>query len=143
MTENNNKINLIRKPIGIKFLKEKDMPKDFETIKNPAVRSFCDAVRLLHDEDHPKGLIVTLDNTKVCKWCPVGLGLKEPETGLDKKIDLLFDELNQGVHIFNMNGKVTEPDVITLVGDRENTEKLINEIGLENFTKNYLHDIIF
>ncbi|NPD90427.1 MAG: hypothetical protein HGN29_17070 [Asgard group archaeon] len=143
MTEKNIEINLERLPIGIKYLKERDMPKDFNTIKNPKALSFCDAARLLHEEDHPNGLVVTLESLKACKWCPVSLGLKKPETGLEKNIDLLFDDLNQGVHIFNTIDKVTEPDVVTLVSDRENFEKLIETIGLDNFTREYFDQINF
>lgn len=66
-------INLEKIPVGIKYLKEKEMPKDFNTIKNPNVRSYCDAVRLLRGDEYNNGIIVTLDSIKACKWCPVGL----------------------------------------------------------------------
>lgn len=136
-------INLERIPVGIKYLKEKDMPKDFNTIKNLDVRSYCDAVRLLHEDDYPNGLIVTLDSIKACKWCPIGLGLKNPETGLEKKIDPLFDELNQGVHIFNTTDKVRDPEVVTLVSNHENVEKIIEVLGLESFTREYIDQLSF
>ena len=128
-------INLERKPIGIKYLKEDDMQKYVNSLENPAVRSFCDATRKLQDEGHQNGLLVTLNSIKACKWCPVALGLKKPETGLEKKIDPLFDELNDGVYIFNLDDKITDPDVVALISDQENAEKIIETIGLENFTK--------
>jgi len=139
--KNITEINLKRIPVGIKYLKEKDLPKDFNTIKNPKVRSYCDAVRLLHEDNYPNGIIVTLDSIKACKWCPVGLGLKNPETGLEKKIEPLIEDLNRGVHIFNTTDNVREPEVVTLVSDRENVENMIKVLGLENFTKEYIDEL--
>ena len=135
------KISLERLPIGVKYLKEKDMPKDFNTVCNPEVRSYCDAVRLLQEDEYKNGIIVTLDSIKACKWCPVCLGLKKPETGLEKKIELLFDELNQGVHIFNTTNGAGEPDVVSLISDQENVVKIIDLLGLENFTKEHIDQI--
>lgn len=136
-------INLEKIPVGIKYLKEKDMPKDFNTIKNPNVRSYCDAVRLLRGDEYNNGIIVTLDSIKACKWCPVGLGLKKPETGLEKKIEPLFDELNQGVHVFNTTDGVRDLDVVTLVCNQENVVKIIEALGLENFTREDIDQLAF
>ncbi len=141
MSEKKSMINLARVPVGVKYLKENDMPKDFDEIQNPKTRSYCDALRLLHEYEYPNGLIATLDSINVCKWCPVALGLKHPETGLEKKIEPLFNDLNQGVHIFNMTNKITEPDVVTLIANRENTEKIIEAIGIENFTRDYIEEL--
>lgn len=142
MTEEKIKINLKREPIGIKYIKENAVLKDFNEATNPKVRSYCDAIRLLQGTDYPDGVIVTLDSIRACKWCPVALGLKNPETGLEKKIEPLFEDINQGVHVFNPinNG---EPDVVTLISDRENAEKIINKVGLENFTQDYIEQLTF
>lgn len=138
------------KIIGIKFLKANELPKDFNTIKNPGVRSYCDAVRLLNTEKYSEGLIVTKDSIKVCHWSPVNLGLKEPETGVEKNIIPLFDELNHAIFIFNIrkNNKnhplqsaIDNPDAVTLVGTPENIAKSVEVIGLENFTKDYIKQL--
>ncbi len=136
-------ISLERFPIGVKYLKEKDMPNDFNTISNLNVRSYCDAIRLLQSGEYKSGIIVTLDSIKACKWCPVGLGLKKPETGLEKKIDPLFDELYHGVHVFNTTDGVGKPDVVSLIIDQENSARIIEVLGLENFTKEYIDQIAF
>ncbi|MHA1516282.1 MAG: hypothetical protein ACTSPF_12165 [Candidatus Heimdallarchaeaceae archaeon] len=136
--------------IGVKFLKENELPKDFNIIKNPGVRSYCDAVRLLNNEKYAEGLIVTKDSIKVCHWSPVCLGLKEPETDVQKKIVPLFDELNHGIFIFNigktskshpLQSAIDNPDAVTLVGSSENISKSVEVIGLENFTKDYIKQL--
>ncbi len=136
--------------VGVKFLKEDEMPKDFNTIKNPGVMSFCDAFRLLNNEKFAEGIIVTKDSIKVCHWSPVSLGLKEPETDVQKNIIPLFDELNQGVFIFNigktskihpLQGAIDNPDTVTLIGSSENIAKSVEKIGLENFTKDYIKQL--
>jgi len=136
--------------VGVKFLNKDELPKNFKKIKRPSVLSYCDAVHLLENEKYAEGLIVTGDSIKVCHWSPVGLGLKEPETEVQKKIVPLFDELNHGIFIFNI-GKtsknhplqnfVDNPDTVTLVGTQENVTKSIEEIGIENFTKEYFKQL--
>ncbi|MCK4796898.1 MAG: DUF169 domain-containing protein [Spirochaetes bacterium] len=134
--------------VGVKFLKEDEMPKDFNTIKNPSVLSYCDAFRLINTEKYTEGIIVTKDSIKICHWSPVGLGLQEPETDVQKKIVPLFDELNHGIFIFNigktskdhpLQNYIDNPDTVTLVGTPENVAKSVEEIGLENFTKDYIN----
>ena len=140
------------KIVGVKFLNKEELPKDFKTIKNPGVISYCDAIRLLENEKYAEGIILTKDSIKICHWSPVALRLKEPETGVQKKIVPLFDELNHGIFIFNV-GKTGEnhllqkfvdnPDTVTLVGSKENIAKSVKEIGIENFTEDYLKQIEF
>ncbi|MHA1244890.1 MAG: DUF169 domain-containing protein [Candidatus Heimdallarchaeota archaeon] len=146
------KIQLERVPTGIKYLNDENMPKDFDTIKNPKVRSFCDAIQLLREEEFNKGIIVTQNTIKVCKWSPVSLGLKEPETGLEKNINPLFDELNHGVFVFNttitannhpLQKFVAKPDVVTLVANKENSAKVVEAVGLENFTLDFSDQLEF
>ncbi len=136
--------------VGVKFLNKDELPKDFKTVKKPGVKSFCDAFRLLEEEKYTEGLIVTGDSTKICHWSPVALGLKEPETDVQKKIVPLFDKLNHGIFIFNI-GKtskdhplqnfVEKPDTVTLVGTQENITKSVKEIGIENFAKEYFKQL--
>lgn len=136
--------------IGVKFLNKDELPKDFRTVKKPGVISFCDAFRLLEKEKYAEGIIVTGDSIKICHWSPVALGLKKPETDVQKNIVPLFDKLNHGVFIFNI-GKTSKdhtlqnfidnPDIVTLVGTRENVTKSIEEIGIKNFTKEYFKQL--
>jgi len=143
MTEKISEIQLERIPVGIKYLKENEMPENFDTIENPKVRSFCDGLRLLHENNYPNGVIITLDKIKACKWCPVGLGLKTPQNGIEKKIEPLFEELNKGIHIFNLTDAVREPDIVSVIAKSENAEQIINTVGLENFTKEYIDELTF
>ncbi len=136
------------KIIGVKYLKEDELPLDFKIIKNPGVRSYCDAIPILSKENYKDGVIVTTDSIKVCHWSPVGLGLKEPETSVQKKIEPIFDELFHGIFIFNMGitsknhplqEAIENPDTVTLIGTSENMAKSVEVIGLENFTKDYIN----
>lgn len=138
--------------VGVKFLKENELPEDFNTIKNPGVKSFCDAFRLLNTETFKDGIVVTGDSIKICHWSPVGLGLREPETEIQKKIDPVFEELNHGIFIFNV-GKtykdhplqnfIDNPDTVTLMGSFDTVSQSIEQIGIENFSKDYIKQLEF
>ncbi len=142
MSEEKQVINLVRKPIGINFLNEKEMPEEYSEI-NPKVRSFCDAIRLVHKENYPDGIIVTNDSISACKWCPVSLGLKKPESGLEKKIEPLFKDLNEGVYVNIQKNNPNGSDVVTLVADQENTRKIIDLLDIDSFNQEYLNKLFF
>ena len=136
--------------VGVKFLKEEEMPENFDVVKKIGIRSFCDAFRLINTEKFSDGLIVTKNTIKICHWSPVGLGLMEPETDVQKKIVPLFDELNHGIFIFNI-GKTSKnhplqrfidnPDTVTLIGSFEIVSQAIEQIGEENFSKEYVKQL--
>jgi len=42
-------------PVGVKFLREEEMPNNFNVVQNPKVRSYCDVIRLLRKEEYCQG----------------------------------------------------------------------------------------
>jgi hypothetical protein len=138
--------------VGVKFLKEDEMPKDFDIVKKPGVRSFCDALRLIDTERFSEGLIVTKNTIKICHWSPVALGLKDAETEVQKKIVPLFDELHSGIFIFNISKTsenhplqsfIDNPDTVILIGSFKVVSKAIEQIGIENFSNEYVKQLEF
>lgn len=133
-------------------MKENEMPENFDIIKKPGVRSFCDALRLINTERFSDGLIVTKDTIKICHWSPVGLGLMEPETDVQKKIVPLFEELYHGIFIFNI-GKtsknhplqsfIDKPDTVSMIGSFETVSRAFEQIGEENFSREYIKQLEF
>ncbi len=138
--------------VGVKFLKKDELPQDFKTIKKPGVLSFCDALRLIDTNEFKDGIIVTADSIKICHWSPVALGLKEPETDIQKKIEPIFEELNNGIFIFNVGNNykdhplqnfIDNPDTVTLIGSFDTVSKSIEQIGIDNFSKDYIKQLEF
>ncbi len=115
-------------PVGVKFLREEEMPTDFSVVQNPKVRSYCDVIRLLRKEEFCQGNVFTLDSNTVCKWNPANLGLKKPDNELEKKLSPIMEESFDGVFVFNINtpkekhplsSAIENPDTVIIVGTRE------------------------
>jgi len=133
-------------PLGVKFLHNEDFPLDFGPIKTPDVRSFCDSFRLIGEEEYSKGILITADNIKSCRWCSAMLGLKKPEHKIESKHSPRIEENIQGIFIYNMSNNIENqllknPDVVIFVSSRNDMEFIINKLGIENFTTDYLLDL--
>lgn len=134
-------------PVGVKFLREEEMPNNFNVVQNPKVRSYCDVIRLLRKEEYCQGNVLTLDSNTVCKWGPAILGLKKPDNELEKKLSPIMEESFDGVFVFNINtpkekhplsSAIENPDTVTIVGTREILADIIERLGIENFTDEYI-----
>ncbi|MBA7569571.1 hypothetical protein ES708_11312 [subsurface metagenome] len=133
-------------PFGVKILHNEDFPLDFEPIKTPDVRSFCDSFRLIGEKEYSNGILITADKIKSCRWCPAMLGLKKPEHKLESKYSPRIEENVQGIYVYNMSNHIesqilTNPDVVIFISSRDDMEFIINKLGIENFTTDYLQDL--
>jgi uncharacterized protein (DUF169 family) len=141
------RISLEETPIGVKFLHGEEMPNDYSVVKNPAVRSYCDAIRLLRDIKEHKGIIITLDSIKICKRCPTILGLKTDDK-INKKLMVKIGDSIIGVFVFNINTPtmnhplsyaINNPDVVLIVGTQSCFTDIIDVLGIENFTDKHIN----
>jgi len=133
-------------PFGVKILHNEDFPLDFGPIKTPEIRSFCDSLRLIGKEEYSNGILITADKIKSCRWCPAMLGLKKPEHKVESKHSPRIEESVEGIYVYNMNNHIeskilTNPDVVIFISSRDNMEFIINKLGIENFTTDYLQDL--
>ncbi|MCK5342791.1 MAG: DUF169 domain-containing protein, partial [Candidatus Heimdallarchaeota archaeon] len=141
-------INLDITPIGIKFLKEDEMPEDFSIVKNPKDRSYCGLLRLVREEEeYSKGVIVTRESIEICKWSKVILGFKKPEKKFEKGISPILEEPFPGIFLFKIDTPIENhplarfienPDIIQIMSSQESITEIINYLGIENFTDEYL-----
>jgi hypothetical protein len=133
-------------PFGVKILHKEDFPLDFGPIKTPDIRSFCDSLRLIGKEEYSNGILITADKIKSCRWCPALLGLKKPEHKLESKHSPRIEEKVEGIFVYNMSNNIENqvlknPDVVIFISSRDDMEFIINKVGIENFTTDYLHDL--
>jgi hypothetical protein len=143
-------ISLDIAPVGVKFLKEKEMPGNFDLVKNTDVPSYCAAIKILQDEENKYGVLVTKNSIKVCKWCFPILGLKKPEKKLGRKITPILEEPVEGVFVFDMNtpnenhplsDSLKNPDSVIIRSSKENFADIINQLNINNFTRDYDYDL--
>ncbi len=138
-------------PIGIKFLQEEEMPVDFSIVKNPQDISYCSLIRLVRDEEeYSKGIIVTKDSIKICKWSRVILGFKKPVKKFEKNIPIILEEPVAGIFLFNINTPKEEhplaqfignPDIIQMIDTQEIMTSIIDFLGIESFTDEYIDQL--
>lgn len=132
--------------IGVKILHEEDFPLDIGPYKTPDVRSFCDSLRIVGEEEYRDGILITVDKIKSCRWCPAVLGLKKSERKIESKHSPIIEENVQGIYVYDMiknknRHTLANPDVVIFISSRKNMELIINTLRIENFTVDYSDDL--
>jgi len=129
-------------PIGVKILTE--VPKAVEGVPIYQGISYCDAIRQVTTQG--KEFLVRPESIKICKWSPVPLGLKRPETYFERRLAELGPprlEGTQAIYIFPMREikRGVSPDVVLLRTTPKNFASIIQILGWDHFAMKYQDDL--
>lgn len=113
-------------PVGVKFLRAG--MEGFEQADLYSGVSYCDAVRIA---SLGRALVVRPGSIEVCKWSPVILGLKEPESGFERGLGPRLEGGVAGVYLapLDMFPPGEEPDVVIVRGRPAQISRLAAMMG--------------
>jgi hypothetical protein len=98
-------------PVGVKFYPQgSGEPAGIPVYEGI---SYCDAVRRVTGGEE---LLVRMESINACKWSPVVLGLKNPESGFEKRQEPRLENMS-AVYLAQLPGfeaRSLEPDVVIL-----------------------------
>jgi uncharacterized protein (DUF169 family) len=124
-------------PVGVKILESLDGFEDVEVFRGV---SYCEAVRRVTRSGE---VLVTPESIDVCKWAPVVLGLKRPESSFEKGIWPRMDRPVAGYYIAPLAGFRwgVQPDVVILRGSPEQLREITGAIGEQALVSRYRGEI--
>jgi hypothetical protein len=102
--------------------------------------SYCDAVRRVTDGEE---LLVRLESINACKWSPIVLGLKIPESGFEKRQEPRLENMG-AVYLAQLPGfEATglEPDVIILRDEPGTLRYLSLMVGQNSCVREYAGEL--
>jgi uncharacterized protein (DUF169 family) len=90
--------------------------------------SYCDAVRRATAGEE---VLVRPGSIEVCRWSPVVLGLKSPESEFEKSLEPHLESPVAGIYVAPLSrfSEGVEPDVVIVRGRPAQLKKLAAEIG--------------
>ncbi|MFA6451677.1 MAG: DUF169 domain-containing protein [bacterium] len=96
--------------------------------------SYCDAVRQA-SEGEGRSLLITHGSIEVCRWSPVVLGLREPDSQFDLKVKYQFPFPTDSVLLAPaaLFSPENPPDVVLIRATPAELKKAFLSIGPENF----------
>lgn len=131
-------VTLQIQPVGVKFiLSDEDV-----WVAAPLYEgiSYCDAVlRATGGEE----LQVHPDSITTCKWSPVVLGLKSPESGFEKRQEPRLEGI-AGVFLAPLSrfeSRGLEPDVVIIRDDPKTLRYLAREAGQRHCAREYAEEL--
>jgi uncharacterized protein (DUF169 family) len=124
-------------PIGVKVLKSLDGFEDIEVLR---VASYCEAIKVATSG---REILVTPESIEVCKWSPVILGLKRPESKFDKGIGPRMEEPLVGYYIAPITNfrKGSKPDVVIIRSRPEQLRAMTGALGEAALVTKYRGEI--
>lgn len=117
--------------VGIRFLESvKDVDADaYEGV------SYCDAVRLA---TYGQRLVLKPGCISTCRWSPVILGLKDPETEFEKSLEPRVTGKTAAVYVAPLAAfKGSAPDVVIVRGRPGQLRELASALGEGALSKKY------
>ncbi len=113
-------------PVGVKIL---DSMEGFEAVSVYNGVSYCDAVRRATSGEE---VVLVTGSIEVCRWSPVILGLKSPESDFEKSLEPRMEGLAKGVYVAPLSRfrEGLEPDVVIVRGRPAQLRKLASEMGV-------------
>lgn len=119
--------------IGVKVLKEST--RGFEGTTEYRGVSYCDAVRLATFGEE---LVIGPGSIEVCKWSPVILGLKKPETDFEVGLEPRLEWPVAGIYLAQLSrfGDI-EPDVIMVRGVPADLRAMADAVGAAEMQGRY------
>ena len=120
-------------PVGVKVLESLDGFEDVEVFRGV---SYCEAVRhVIYSGE----VLVTPESIDVCKWAPVVLGLKRPESRFEKGIWPRMGGPVAGYYIAPLTRfrRGVKPDVVILRGSPEQLRVVTEAVGERALVSKY------
>lgn len=98
--------------------------------------SYCDAVRRATSGED---LVVKPGSIEVCRWSPVVLGLKNPESDFEKSLEPHLESPMAGVYVAPLSrfNEGVEPDVVIVRGRPAQLKKLAANTGEDALQSTY------
>jgi uncharacterized protein (DUF169 family) len=111
--------------VGVKVL---ESPGGFEDVAEYRGVSYCDAVRRATAGEE---VLVRPGSIEVCRWSPVVLGLKNPESDFEKSLEPHLESPVAGVYVAPLSWfrEGVEPDVVIVRGRPAQLKKLAADMG--------------
>ena len=121
-------------PVGVKILDSMD---GFEGTPVYNGVSYCDAVRRATSGEE---VVLVPGSIEVCRWSPVVLGLKSPESDFEKSLEPRVLGSSAGVYVSPLSRfrEGLEPDVVIVRGRPARLRKLAAEMGEGALQDRYL-----
>ncbi len=88
--------------------------------------SWCDAVRLA---TYGEELLVVPGSIEVCKWAPVVLGLKEPQSEFEKDLVPRMERPVAGIYLAQLTRFKGNPDAVIIRGSPARLRELAQRLG--------------
>ena len=119
--------------VGVKVLKSLDGFQDIEVFRGA---SYCEAVRRATSG---REVLVIRKSIDVCRWSPVILGLKEPESPFEKRLEPRVEEPVAGYYLAPMSSfrEGLTPDIVIVRGRPEQLREITDSLGEASLIKRY------
>ena len=120
-------------PVGVKVLRSLDGFQGLEVFRGA---SYCEA---LEHATSGNEVLVTLESIDVCKWSPIVLGLKEPESPFEKGLGPRVDEPVAGYYLAPMSSfrEGLAPDTVIVRGRPEQLREITDSLGEASLIRRY------
>jgi len=131
-------VTLSVQPVGVKFYSgDHNAPAGIPTFEGI---SYCDAVRRVTAGEE---LVVRAESITSCRWSPVVLGLKQAESGFEKRQEPRLEGTN-AVLLAPLSGfeaRGLEPDVVILRDEPETLRFLSRMVGENRCVREYAGEL--
>ncbi len=119
-------------PVGVKACPEP--ASDYPAATAYKGISYCDAVRLA-SEGEGRPLLIDDSSIEVCRWSPVVLGLREPDSQFNLKVEYNLPLPTRSVLIapVGLYREDRPPDVVLVRATPAELKKAIDALGAQNF----------